>query len=243
MIISIIQPGFLPWLGFFEQMAIADLFVYLDDAQYTKGDWRNRNRLKSPSGIKTITVPVKKGGSNKLINEIKISYEMEWQSRIIRQIEYWYGKAPFFHDYFPVVKRVLLSRYENLVDLDLALIKEIRSLLRIDTPIYRSSDQKNKSFDKNQKLLDICGYHGADIFFDGKAAQDFIDMELFRKNGIDMIFQDYQHLEYPQLFGMFIPFLSVLDLLLNCGPDSRNILLSSPLPGPLQANVAKYSGK
>ena len=235
MIISIIQPSFLPWLGYFEQMAVANLFVYLDDVQYTRKDWRNRNRLKSPSGIKWGSVPVHKGaGRGMLIKDACINYNNAWQENVIAKIVQWYRKATYFDDVFPLFRDVLENRYDFLVDLNYALDRKIMGYLEISTPLYKSSDIAKKSRDQNMEIIEICSYHGADILYDGKSAQQFIDKEMFRRSGISVIFQDYKHKPYPQLWGDFVSHLSVLDLLMNCGLQSREILLSSPMPKELQ---------
>jgi hypothetical protein len=235
--IAIIQPSFLPWLGYFEQMAYVDDFVYLDDVQYTKQDWRNRNRLMSPSGVATVTVPVRKTKSvDVAINEVLISYDQPWQHRMIQQISSWYAKARFFDAIFPEFKEILFSRFEYLVDLNYALNEVVRKLLGISTPQSRSSDIPDKSKDKNIKLIEICRHHEAGLLYDGKSAQDFIDVKLFKEQGIDVTFQNYKHMPYRQLWGGFESHLSVLDLLLNCGPDSRGILLASPAPEALSAH-------
>lgn len=234
MIIAIIQPSFLPWLGYFEQMAFADIFVYFDDVQYTKRDWRNRNQFKSPYGVKSISVPVYKGrGRHMLINEGMINYEQKWQRQFISKIEEWYKDAPFFEIIFPPIKETIQFKYDLLVDLNYSLNEIIMSFLEISIPVFKSSDIVNKSPDRNQKIIDICKHHKADILYDGKAAEAFIDKELFGKNNIDVIFQDYRPALYSQLYGKFESHLSALDLLMNCGPDSREILLSSPLPNEI----------
>ena len=233
-LISIIQPSFLPWLGYFEQMARADVFVHFDDVQYTRKDWRNRNRLKSPNGIQTITVPVGKHEYGLTpINEIRIGNVPHWNEKLLQQVSFWYGKSRHFDTVFPEIRDILLSPFELLVDLNYALTNVLRRYLDISTPQHRSSDIPNSPEDRNQKIIAICKHHGADLLYDGKAAQSFIDLELFAAHGVSVIFQDYVHTPYPQLWGDFQSHLSALDLILNCGPASRDILLSSPVPEAL----------
>lgn len=235
--IAIIQPSFLPWLGYFEQMARADVFVHFDDVQYTRKDWRNRNRLKSSGAVQTITVPVGKHDYGvSLVNEIRIGDVPQWREKLTRQISCWYAKAPFFLPIFNEISTIILNSGTSLVDLNYTLTDFLRLQLGITTPQHKSSDIQNKPEDKNFKIISICKHHGADILYDGKAAQSFIDTDLFAAHGITVIFQDYRHTPYPQLWGEdFVSHLSVLDLLFNCGPDSREILLSSPVPEVLHA--------
>ena len=233
-LISIIQPSFLPWLGYFEQMARADVFVYLDDVQYTKQDWRNRNRLKNSSGSATISVPiVNENLSGLRISQVRISYAQDWQSKMLQQINSWYTKAPYAASILPGLRDILSTRFELLVDLNYETVRFLRDHFKITTPLHLASDIPGKSKDKNLKLIDICKHHGADLLYDGKAAQSFIDLELFAAHGVSVIFQDYVHTPYPQLWGDFQSHLSALDLILNCGPASRDILLSSPVPEAL----------
>jgi len=219
MIIAILQPGFMPWLGFFEQMHVADKFIYYDDVQYTRKDWRNRNRLKSPLGVKMVSVPVRKpasGRRNLMIREAEINYDHPWQIDLISKIENWYGKAQFYSAIYPELRKIILKKWKFLIDLDVALIDFFRQILGIHTPCYYSSDIKEKSTEKNNRIIDICRFHDADILYDGKSARDFIDMDMFMENGISVVFQDYSHPVYPQIWDGFDSHLSVLDLLMNC---------------------------
>ncbi|MBA3013766.1 MAG: WbqC family protein [Proteobacteria bacterium] len=235
--IAIIQPSFLPWLGYFEQMARADVFVHFDDVQYTRKDWRNRNRLKSPFGIQTVTVPVGKHSYGiSLINEIRIGMVPYWSEGLIQKISAWYAKSPYFDSIFPELCDILQSPFELLVDLNYALTDLLCRHLGIDTPQHKSSDIPNRTKDRNMTIINICKHHGADILYDGKSAQNFIDLDPFAAHGINVIFQDYMHTPYPQLWSGFESHLSTLDLLMNCGSESRDILLSSPVPEVLRVS-------
>ena len=230
MIIAIIQPNFLPWLGYFEQMARADLFVYLDDVQYTRKDWRNRNRLKSPAGVKIVTVPVKKHEAFiTLINEIRIT-DQPWQNKLLQQIQNWYGEAKYWSKVFPALQEIMEKDWKFLVDLNYALNDTIARMLNITTPCFLSSEIPDKAADKNQKILDICLHHGADILYDGQSARNFLNIDLFSKHGVSVVFQDYLHTPYHQLWGDFVSHLSSVDLLMNYGGQSSEILLASPCP-------------
>ncbi|MDY0042495.1 MAG: WbqC family protein [Desulforhabdus sp.] len=229
--IAILQPSFLPWLGYYEQMVLADVFVHFDDVQFTRQDWRSRNRLKSPAGIKVVAVPVQKHEFSKtLINEIRVVNGQPWNRKLLKQIRAWYAKAEYFDDYFSAFQEILEIRFERLVDLNYALNDLLRNILCIDTPQYLSSEIPNKSEDRNMKIIDICRHHGADLLYEGQSGQNFMDLDMFRRNGDRVVFQEYRHKPYPQLWGSFESHLSVLDLLLNCGLRSRDIILSSPSP-------------
>ncbi len=229
--IAILQPGFLPWLGYFEQRSRVDLFVILDDVPYTKQDWRNRNRFKSPSGPKYLSVPVHKKDQKKCnINQVHISYDHPWQNHIINSLEQWYGSAQHFNTVFAQVKPVIWQQFRYLIDLNQNLEKIILSWLDIHTPAVKSSTIPGKSADKNQKLIDICTWCGADLLYDGQAAKNFLDVERFSRQGIQVVFQEFVHQPYRQLWGDFVPYLSALDLVFNHGPHSRDILLHQGNP-------------
>jgi hypothetical protein len=230
MIVSIIQPSFLPWLGYFEQMFCADAFVYLDDVNYTKQDWRNRNRLKSPYGVKYITVPVENGDNGRVfIKDVRISYERNWIGKMLAQIRDWYSKAPYYRRMMPIIGDVINRRYERLVDLIYELNREIMRALRMSVPVYLSSSFKTAE-DKNERLVDIVKCLNATVLYDGKSAEHFIDRDAFRKCGCEVVFQNYQHPQYNQLWGPFESHLSVIDLLMNCGDVSMDTIMSSPVP-------------
>lgn len=228
--ISIIQPCFVPWLGYFEQIAVADVFVYMDDVQYTKRDWRNTNQLKTPNGIKKIFVPVKKPSLSTRLNEAVINQDGKWQKTLLNKIKEWYKKSGYFEEIMSLIDPIILADFEKLVDFNFTLNNALLSYLDISTSIHFSSQVPRKTNDKNLRIIEICSYFNADVLYDGKSAADFIDTELFRKSGIDVYFQNYQHRPYRQLWGDFVPYMSVLDLLMNEGKRSREIILSSPLP-------------
>ncbi len=236
MILSSVQQCFIPWLGYFEQIALADLFVYLDDVQYTKKDWRNTNRLKSPYGVKPVHVPVRRTTRETRLNQALISYNEPWETALLNRVHAWYGAAPFFAEVLPLLERPLAARYECLVDLTGHVNNEVMAYLGITTPIHFASNIPKLTTDKNARIVEICRYFsGVDVLYDGKSAQNFIDLAMFRQHDIDVVFQDYRQTPYPQLWGgPFEPNLSVLDALMNCGTGTRSIILSSPLPERLR---------
>ncbi|XIA64126.1 WbqC family protein [Bradyrhizobium sp. TZ2] len=212
MILSTVQPSFLPWLGYFEQMARADIFVYLDDVQYTKQDWRNRNRFKAANGkIEFLTVPIRADDATTSINQVRIA-EGTWARKIVNRLEEWYRKAPAFNEFFPQIRDELLKEGELLADLDVRLTELLAQFMRLETPIAFSSAIPGKSADKNQKLIDICRHFGADVLYDGAAAASFIELDCFRANGIEVVFQAYKPISYPQQGGgNFLSHLSAVD--------------------------------
>ena len=220
------QPGYLPWLGFFELMYNCDLFVLLDDVQYTKKDWRNRNRIRTREGWIWLTVPVlTKDKQNQLINEAKINSSTDWRRKHLRTIEINYYKAKYFNNYFPYFEKLYASDWGYLVDLDAEIISWIAKALDIKTTILESS-VLNIEGKREDKIINICKKLGAEEFYDSKAAQNILDLEKFWENDITVKFQNYPHPIYKQIYEPFIPYMSVIDLLFQYGPESLNILLN-----------------
>jgi hypothetical protein len=218
----ILQPGYLPWLGFFEQMYNADAFVFYDDVQYTGRDWRSRNRIKTPNGASWLTVPVAVAGRSSLIKDAKIA-DKKWAKQHLTSLRLNYGRAPYYSLVFPLLEEVMREDWLFLSDLDITLIRRINAMLNLDRTIYLSS-QLNIKGQRSERLLKICQAIGAQVYLSGAAATDYLDVGLFEKNEIKVEFQDYQHPVYEQLWGDFIPYLSVVDLLFNHGPDSLAII-------------------
>lgn len=230
MTISIIQPCFVPWLGYFEQIALADVFVYMDDVQYTKKDWRNNNQLKSPSGVKGIFFPVQKTHRDTLIHEVLISYNSDWQAVLLNQMREWYKKAPHFAEVYSLVETVINRRFTRLVDLNQSLNGAIMEYIGIQTPVYRTSEIPRNSDNKSDRIIEICRhFKGVDKLYDGKKAQEFIDVNYFAARCIEVVFQDYKHKPYPQLYGEFVPYMSVLDLMMNTGKSSLDFIITTKI--------------
>lgn len=224
MIIGILQPGYLPWLGFFEQLYRSDIFVIYDDVQYDKNGWRNRNRIKTPNGIQWLTVPVLlKGDSKSLIRDVKINNQERWRKKHCQSIKTNYSKSKFYNHYFYLFEKVYSKEWNFLIDLDMELIYVLCDLLGLKRKIVYSSDLGVQG-DKNERLIKICKKFGASIFYEGYAGKDYIDKKVFIESGIEVKFQDYRHPEYNQLYGDFVPYLSVIDLLFNEGDSSLKIL-------------------
>lgn len=222
--IAVLQPGYLPWLGFFEQMYRCDLFVYYDDVQYDKHGWRNRNRVRSANGPLWLTVPVRHKGLNKpLIREIEIDSANPWARKQIASIEQCYAKAPFARDYLPELRELLSRPWRWLIDLDLTLIEQMCRWLGLERQTCLASELGIPG-ERSERLLEICRRFEADRYLSGNAAQTYLDVDLFARHGVTVAWQNYHHPVYPQIHGEFIPYLSTLDLLLNAGPESLDIL-------------------
>ena len=225
--VAILQPGYLPWLGFFEQMYRSDVFVVYDDVQYDKEGWRNRNRIKTANGMQWLTIPIMvKFESHPLICEVKIDKKINWRKKHLSSIKQNYSKAPYFKSYIDIFEEAYSHEWESLVCIDMHFILELASCLGMrDKKIVRSSSL-NVTGDRIERLINICKLFDANIFYEGAAGRNYIDDSQFLRHGIMVEFQDYKHSVYKQLYGDFIPYLSVIDLLFNHGKESLSILLT-----------------
>ncbi len=226
--LCVLQPGYLPWLGFFDQLHRSDVFVFYDDVQFDKHGWRNRNRIKSPAGPQWLTVPVyHKGLGWPAINEVEIDNTSTWARKHVGTIRQYYSKAKYREQYLPALEALLLRPWKRLVDLDLAVIALMAEWLGLVRRVTRSSELGILG-ERSERLLKLCQHFGATRYLSGNSAKSYLDIDLFMKHGIQVEWQDYSHPAYPQLHGDFVPFLSTLDLVLNCGPDSLAVLSGKP---------------
>jgi hypothetical protein len=235
------QPDFLPHLAFFHRLLCADLFVLLDTAQYVTGtskSWMNRDKIKTRNGAKWITVPVRKAHRGARMMDIALLTTDDWRTDSVNQIIQNYKEAPFFDEAFPSIEDLYRYKCEKLLDFNLRSITMLMDLLdiKIETKLTSSLNPKGKG---NDLLVDILKKVNATTYLSGIGAKDYYEPEPFQKAGIDVIWQDFKHPTYPQLYGDFIPYLSSIDLLFNCGlVRSKEILynlqketLYSPLKG------------
>jgi hypothetical protein len=220
------QPVYLPWCGLFHKIALADLFCYFDIAQYQTKDYNNRNKIKTNSGEIWLSVPVEsKNHFEKSVGEIRI-VQNGWQRKHFKSIQLAYQKAPYFADYVGVLEDILVKRtFETLSALNFEMLRYLMQCLAIQTPIVKASDYVFQG-SKSDLVLDMCLQLKADVYIFGAQGKDYADVGKFLSRGVRPLFQDYRHPVYRQLHGEFQPYMSVIDLLFNEGPRSREILLS-----------------
>jgi hypothetical protein len=224
--VVVLQPGYLPWLGFFDQLNRADVFVYYDDVQYDKHGWRNRNRIKTQDGPRWLTVPVRHGdGGFPRIVDVEIDGRTPWARKHVASVRQAYARAPFLEKYMPALEELLERRWERLVDLDLACASLIAGWFGLDRRIERSSALGIEGA-RSERLVNICRHFGASRYVSGDSAREYLDVAAFAAQGITVEWQEYAHPIYPQLHGPFVPYLSALDLVLNCGREAPLIAFS-----------------
>lgn len=229
--VAIIQSSYIPWKGYFDIVNSVDEFILLDDVQYTRRDWRNRNKIKTPYGIKWLTIPMRaKGNYSELIRNMTVS-DISWNIKHFEIISYSYRKAPyfkkyknFFQDLYKSINEIYLSKINYI------FIKSLCQLMGIKTKISFSEEYKSEER-KTKKLLEICKKAKADIYISGPSAKVYLDESLFRSQGIEVCWFNYDgYEEYPQLYPPFSHNVSIIDLLFNTGEDFRRYMKSFIMP-------------
>jgi hypothetical protein len=218
--VAVIQSNYIPWKGYFDILNDADIFIFYDDVQFTKNDWRNRNKIKREGGTHWLSVPV---GTdiNRLINEVKIT-DGSWGKKHFKTLEQYYIKAPHFKEYKGFLEYIYMEKkWEGLSELNHYIIKTIAlDFLKCET-VFELSETYSPEGKRLERLLDLLKKCGATSYITGPSAESYIDKNEFIANGIELIFKDYSgYPEYPQLYPPFEHYVSVLDLLFNTGSNA-----------------------
>ncbi|MGD9642472.1 MAG: WbqC family protein [Elusimicrobiales bacterium] len=220
MIAAIHQLQYWPGLRLFAKMRAADLFIYLDDVQFEKREFQNRNRIRTPRGWQYLTAPViSKGRFSQKINEVELELPAGWLADHLQAIKMNYARAPFFKAHLPALEELHSRDYRLLSDLAMATMDFLKDGLGIKTPV-RFSSEFNVNEASSARLARLCAAAGADGYLSGAGARAYLDPGVFSYAGIKLSWQDFKPREYPQAFPGFEPDMSALDLLLNCGPRS-----------------------
>lgn len=217
------QPRFLPAANYVHRMIVCDVFVLLDTVQFSKRDWENRNRIKVASGPAWVTVPVRGHSRGTPIHEIRIDNEQPWADKILGMIRRAYEGARFFDENYPGIADILRRDWDRLVDLNVALIDWICSEMSIRCEFVKSRSLGVEGTGQ-ELLIELCKAVGANHYLSGPNGRDYIDTDQWQQSGIGLHFHDYVCAEYPQQFGEFEPWLSVVDMLMNCGPNTRALV-------------------
>ncbi len=225
MIISVHQPQYIPWLGYFDKIAQSDTFVFLDNVQYKEREFQNRNKIRTPGGWIWLTVPViSKGKGRQKISEVKIDNEIAWQRKHLGSLKTSYSSAAHFKEYYPFLEELLSQNWVYLKDLNIEIIRFSLKELSISTPISFESDLGITS-KHTERIIDICMKLKADTYLSGSGGKDYLNEALFAQNNIKLVYQDFKHPQYKQCYEPFEPCMSVIDLLFNYGKGSKAILL------------------
>lgn len=231
MIVAAHQPNFVPWLGFFDRVRRAQRFVLLDHVQFERQNYQNRALVKTQAGPRWLTVPVVQKSRDEVILEKQVCNGQEgrefWGRKLYLTLESSYARAPHFKLFAPRLKELFVeARWDKLVDLNIALLRFCLDALEIHTPLVRSSEL-NVGGQKSELVLNMVRAAGGRTYIAGMGgSKGYLDLEAFKAAGVEVAWQEYDHPEYPQVPGgqPFAKGLSVLDLLFNCGPESRAVL-------------------
>jgi hypothetical protein len=228
MIVSVHQPQYLPWLGFFDKIARSGAFVFLDQVQYKEREFQNRNKICAKNKCMWLSVPViSKGKGRQLINEVQIDNTFPWRRQHLNSLKAWYAHAPHFKDYSGFFEAVYSRNWDKLVDLNVHIIKYCLSELSISTPIYFESDLGINA-QSTDRIIAICKKLNADTYLSGAGGKQYLEEDKLIEARIELAYQSFSHPVYRQQYQSegveFIGELSILDLLFNEGPNSKKIL-------------------
>jgi len=222
---AIIQSNYIPWKGYFDIINKADEFIIYDHVQYTKNDWRNRNKIKTHQGIQWFTIPVN-GSVSQKICEVFV-FNNSWRRKHWSTLMQEYGKSPFFKDYKDIFEKLYLgSNEENLSKINYEFIKAVNEILGIKARITHSMDY-NLVGDKVEKLVEICTKVNANTYISGPSAKSYLNEQIFNESGIQVEWMEYENYpEYNQLYPPFYHAVSILDLIFNEGLNAVNFMKS-----------------
>jgi len=218
--VAVLQSNYIPWKGYFDIIHDVDLFIFYDDVQYTKNDWRNRNRIKTPTGAAWLTIPVG-DALDRLVCEVMLTDD-QWPKKHWKTISQCYSRAPYFKAYKAFVEDAYLgTQWDSLSSLNQHFTKAISGELLGVATLFRDSRVYNASGKKLDRLMDVIQKTGADTYVSGPSAKDYIDPKRFEDMGIQLVYKSYEgYPEYPQLYPPFEHRVTALDLLFNVGPDA-----------------------
>jgi len=221
--ISIMQPSYLPYVGYFDLMKRCDAMVFLNDVQYTKNDWRNRNQVKTPQGACWLTIPI--GSPKETMNKVKLP-DGNWREKHKKTLEMNYSRAPHFQEYYPGICSIIDTKsLAGTIDMFNVLgIIEFTKMLGLRAGVRLSSGIGFQEQHKTDRLISICKHMAATEYLSPNGSEPYLEVDKLNRAGIRVIWQDFQPKEYPQQWGKFISHLSIVDLLMNCGRKSNGFI-------------------
>lgn len=226
--IAIMQPYIFPYIGYFQMIKAVDKFVFYDDVNFIKKGWINRNRILVNGDDFLFTVPLTKISQNNLINESKISKEtyQDWSTKFIQTLNTNYKKAPFYQETFPLIQKILNSNCQTISELAIKSITEIADYLDVQTNFIIASEKYgNKGMEKQSRLIDICKQEESTHYINALGGQELYQKEDFKKEGIRLDFIQPLPIEYSQFHHKFVPWLSIIDVLMFNSIDEVNLML------------------
>jgi hypothetical protein len=236
--VAIHQPQYFPYGGFFQKVSLSDMYVVMDDAQYDKR-YTNRNRIISAGGPVWISVPINKEQKFSPNHEVEINNKMSWRDLHWRRLQLSYNKSPYFNLYREYFEELYKKEWKMLFDLDLNTLKQVISWLGLKVEIILESEL-HVSTKSSQRLFDVCKAVGADTYVAGIGSRNYMDESIFSRNNVRVEYQNWAPVPYEQHLskdGLFIPNLSIIDMLANLGPDTLNVIRGEN--PPILASSAK----
>jgi len=221
MIVAIHQPDYIPWLGLYYKMAHCDVFIYLDDAQYSNEADHNVNLIKTPQGALRLKVPVQQHLGD-LIYSVRTRDELKWKEKHLRTLRMNYKRAPYFDEIFPRFAEIIDQHQGSISELNMAINRYICDGFGISPRILKSSEM-NVAGAKEARVIDLCIRAGGDEYLSGNGARVYQKDEHFAEKGLKLTYLDYKPIQYPQLWGEFLPCMSVVDYIFNCGFDWQRV--------------------
>jgi len=224
--IAIMQPYFLPYIGYFQLINAVDKFVIYDDVNYINKGWINRNNLLINGQSSLFTVPLNNASQNRKINEIALAEDKTWAAKLLKKIAFTYAKAPLSEVVFSLIEPVILLDFEHISALNIAVLKKICAYLHIQTEFIDSSSvYGNVALKGQDRILDICKLEKATHYYNPIGGVELYDQALFAQNGLKLSFIQSKRIEYPQFNHPFVPWLSIVDVLMfNPKEEVRNML-------------------
>lgn len=226
--VVISQPMFLPWIGVFEQIRLADLYIHYDDVQMPMGrSFMSRVQIKSYDGVRWLTAPVHRQGGSTLIKDVKF-VEGNWRGKHVRALSKCFGQCPFGEDALDIVHKIYALPTEFLCDFNIHAIELISEYFRLETRFQRSSKFPTDA-KSTEHLLHLVECFSGDHYITGHGARNYLNHELFEERKIQVRYMNYKRLPYPQKYGYFDPHVSILDVIANCGQSGRDLICSDTL--------------
>lgn len=222
MIVGIHQPDYIPYLGLFYKMSQSDFWIFLDDVQFSSDNFHHWNRVKGANGECRLKIPVEQHFGD-IISSVRTRDELKWKEKHLKTLELSYAKAPYFKENYPSFRELLLTAWPNLAEQNIAINSYLAERFGILPKHIRASELAMTSA-KEERVIDLCAAVGATAYLSGNGARAYQVDEHFAARGIDLRYVDYHSFPYPQLFGEFVPNLSVLDYIFNCGYDWDAVL-------------------
>jgi hypothetical protein len=228
--VVISQSMYFPWVGILEQIRLADKFVYYDDVQFSKGSFSNRVQVKTSSGTKWLSIPLKNFHLGQKIDEVELDDSRDWRSQHRNVLRQAYLKAPYLEDMLSLVDRVYAKPASTLMDVSRESLIGLATYYGfIDEKVFVDSKMLRIEGAGSQRVLDIVLAMQSNIYITGHGARNYLDHQLFEKSGIEVQYMHYRCIPYPQLYGEFTPFVTALDLVANCGQEGGRVIQSEAI--------------